>query len=133
MTQELKQELFNICSQNNPPYTYINAYVKIEESDTLGAFNITEVQWAETKLGWMDFDEVKNELLELIPVDIEVSGYYNLKGLFPVGYDSDDYRSWVYILEPEILEYELQMTLEQAEKYNQQFKDLGEVTDLFDL
>ena len=131
MTQELKQELFNICSQNNPPYTHINAYVKIEESDTLGAFNITEAQWAETKLGWMDFDEVKNELLELIPVDIEVSGYYNLKGLFTVGYDSDDYRSWSYPLEPEIIEYELQMTLEQAEKYNEQFKDLGEVTDLF--
>lgn len=133
MTQEFKQELFNICSLTNPPYTYITAYVKIEQSDTHDAFYITDVEWADTKLGWMDFDEIKNELSELIPVDIEISGYYLLKGLFPIGYDYDDYRSWTYTSEPEIIQYELQMTLEQAEKYNQQFNDLGEVTDLFNL
>lgn len=131
MTQEFKQELFNICSQSRLTYTYISAYVKIEENDTHDAFYITEVEWAETKLGLMDYDDVKNELLELTPVDIEVSGYYHLKGLFPLGYDYDDYTSWTYIMGPEIIEYEFQMTLEQAEKYNQEFKDLGDVTDLF--
>ncbi len=125
ISQEIKQALFDICSQNNPPYTYIIAYVKIEGN------NITDVEWAETKIGRMDFDDVKNDLLELTPVDIEVPGYYLLKGLFPVKYDSDDYRSWVYTTEPEIVEYELQMTLEQGEKWKKEWEDLGDVTDLF--
>jgi len=125
ISQETKQVLFDICSQNKPAYTYIIAYVKIEGD------NITDVEWAESKLLWMDFEDIKNDLLELTPVDIEVSGYYLLKGLFPVEYDSDDYRSWSYTTEPEIIEYELQMTFEQAEKYNEEFRDLGDVTDLF--
>lgn len=131
ISQEIKQGLFDICSQNNPPYAYIIAYVKIEENDTRNEFHITDVEWAETRLGWIDSDDVRNDLLELIPVDIEVPGYYLLKGLFPVEYDSDDYRSWAYTTEPEIVEYELQMALEQGEKYKKEWEDLGDVTDLF--
>lgn len=64
MTQEFKQELFNICSQNKIPYSFIWGYVKIEENDTHDAFYITEVEWADSMLGYIDKTEIDDFTIE---------------------------------------------------------------------
>jgi hypothetical protein len=42
--------------------------------------------------------------------------------LFPVEYDSDDYRQWSYLGDPEIIEFILSMTFEEEEEWEKEFK-----------
>ena len=129
MNAELKQELFDLCSSQSPRYTYLEAFVKIEESETPDSFYIAQVDWVLIKLGSIVYEDAKNDLLEHYPINIEKSGWYTLKGLFNLGYDSDDYRSWSYLAEPEIIEYEFQIGIEEMEKQQEEWNKL----DLDDL
>lgn len=124
MNAELKQELFDLCSSNGPRYTYLEAFIKIEESETQGSFNITEVDWVLIKLGSIGYEDAKNDLLEHHPINVEKSGWYSIKGLFNLEYDSDDYRSWSYLTESEIIEYEFQIGIEEMEKQQEEWNKL---------
>ena len=121
MNAELKQELFDLCSSKAPRYTYLEAFVKIDENESHGSFHITQVDWVLIKLGSIAYEDAKNDLLEHHPTNVEKSGWYNLKGLFNLEYDSDDYRSWSYLTEPEIIEYEFQIGIEEMEKQQEEW------------
>ena len=121
MNAELKQELFDLCSSKAPRYTYLEAFVKIDEDESHGSFHITQVDWVLIKLGSIEYEDAKNDLLENYPINVEKSGWYKLKGLFNLEYDSDDYRSWSYLTEPEIIEYEFRIGIEKMEKQQEEW------------
>lgn len=129
MNTDFKQQLFDLCSSQSPRYTYLEAFVKIEESETHDLFLITQVDWVLIKLGSIEYEDAKNDLLEHCPINIEKSGWYSIKGLFYLEYDSDDYRSWSHLAEPEIIEYEFQIGIEEMEKQQEEWNKL----DLDDL
>lgn len=123
-----KEELFDLCSQGKMEYVYAEAWVKIINSD--GRYEIEEIDWTLTKLGYYDDKDLRDEIMEIEIPDLDNEGFYVLRCLFSIEYDSDDYRSWTY-LTPEIYEFDLQITLEQAEKQQKEWEDLtsGELPD----
>ncbi len=130
--QELKEYLFEICTENRTKYIYVEAYVKVEKIIDLDSYIISDVEWAYTKLDYhMDEQDVEDSLRELDVEGIEKEGYYVLKGLFSVEYDSDDYRTWSYLGDTEIIEYTFCSTIEEGEKNNTIVDNLGMNYDLF--
>lgn len=126
-----KEELFDLCSRGKMEYVYAESWIKVISSD--GKYEISEIDWTLTKLGYYDDKELRDEIMEIDIPDLGNEGFYILRCLFSVEYDSDDYRSWTYLV-PEIFEFDLQITLEQAEKEQKEWDDLtsGELPD-FDL
>ena len=126
-----KEELFDLCSRGKMEYVYAESWIKVISSD--GKYEISEIDWTLTKLGYYDDKELRDEIMEIDIPDLDNEGFYILRCLFSVEYDSDDYRSWTYLV-PEIFEFDLQITLEQAEKEQKEWDDLtsGELPD-FDL
>lgn len=123
-----KEDLFNLCSSSRFDHLYAEAWVKVVNSD--GGYKIEEIDWALTKLGYYDEKDLKDEIMEIEVPDLENEGFYILRCLFSVEYDSDDYRSWTY-LTPEIFEFDLEITLEQAEIQQKEWDNLtsGELPD----
>lgn len=135
MTEDLKQEIFDICSDHRPKYLYAEAFVRIKKSEGKEEYYISDVDWAFTKLGNLPEEELIESIKNLDPIEIEIEGTYQLRGLFPVEYDSDDYRQWAYLGDPEIIEFILSMTFEEEEEWEKEFKiDINSFSeDLFNL
>ena len=136
MTKNLKQEIFDICSDHRPKYLYTEAFVRIKKEEGREEYYISDVDWAFTKLGDLPEEELIESIKNLDLIEIYFEGTYQLRGLFPVEYDSDGYRQWSYLGDPEIIEFILSMTLEEEEKYNKEFEDLGEpilFDDIFEI
>lgn len=119
MSKDIKREIFEICSQfNKPRYIYVEAYVRIEKSKD-GNYRIAKVDSAWQMLADLEESELIESIMELDPVDVSSEGYYSLKGLFTAEYDSDDFRVWYYLGNPEIIEFEFQITFEEYDIYEQ--------------
>jgi hypothetical protein len=117
-----REDLFDLCSSERMKYVYTEAWVKVVKSDS--GYKIEEIDWTLTKLGYYDEKDLKDEIMEIEVPDLEEEdGFYVLKCLFSVEYDSDDYRSWTY-LTPEIYKFDLQITLDQAEEQQKEWDDL---------
>jgi hypothetical protein len=121
------QEIFDLCSQKKINYIFVEAWIKIV--DDSGCLIIEDVEWALTKLNDYNNEDLINEIKEigLSGMDLE-EGYYLLSCLFSVHWDSDDYRSWTY-LEPEIIEFDFQISLESARKQQEEFEALNLIPD----
>jgi hypothetical protein len=135
MTEDLKQKIFDICSDSRPKYLYAEAFVKIKKLEGKEEYYISDVDWAFTKLGDLPEEELIESIKNLDPIEIEIEGTYQLRGLFSVEYDSDDYRQWTYLGDPEIIEFILSMTFEEEEEWEKEFKiDINSFSeDLFNL
>lgn len=122
MTDDLKQEIFDICSSNKPKYLYVEAYLEILQDEFSDSFYVDKVECAFTKLGDLSETELISSIKEMDLKGIQIEGCYHLMGLFNVEYDSDDYRSWSYLGDPEIIDLVLDMTFEQREKWYKEFE-----------
>lgn len=129
------QEIFDLCDESR--YLFVEAYrVEILKSKlNENEFFINSIAGYVTKLGSCPDEEITAELmnhLEIDPAEINGEGFYTLKGLFSISYDSDDYRSWV-VLEQKIIEYVYEHSHEDEERWNSQFPNdtTGLPDDLF--
>jgi hypothetical protein len=122
MTENLKQEIFDICSDHRPKYLYAEAFVRIKKLEDREEYYISDVDWAFTKLGDLPEEELIESIKNLDLIEIYFEGTYQLRGLFPVEYDSDDYRQCAYLGDPEIIEFILSMTFEEEEEWEKEFK-----------
>jgi hypothetical protein len=128
--EELKHYLFELCSANKSKYVYVEAYVKIEKRET--GYSITGVNWSYTKLDYhLSEEDVESSLVDIESIEVEGEGYYVLKGLFSVEYDSDDYRSWCYLGEEHIIEYVFCSTIEEGNRNSEVINNI-EGNYLFD-
>jgi hypothetical protein len=112
-----KQKLFDLCKDNNASYVYADAFVEVcLHKDTKKPF-INTVDWAILSLGLYDEDDLQDEFHNLEPSDygITESGYYNVYALFSVHYDDNGVgHKWTF-LEPEIVEMEFAISIEDME------------------
>lgn len=115
-----KEDIFNLCSSNGR-YVYVDAWVKIVKSDT--GYEIEDVDWIISKLCCYDEKDLEDEIKEIEIPCLDSEGFYILRCLFSIEYDSDDYRDWTYLI-PEISKFELQVTLAEYEKQQKEWEDL---------
>lgn len=117
-----KQEIFDLCDENK--YLFVEAYsVEILKSE-LGEneFFINSIGGYTIKMGVCEESEMFAELMNNIEInsnDIDGEGFYTLKCLLSISYDSDDYRSWI-VLEQEIIEFIYDYSHEDEKRWESQ-------------
>ena len=106
--------LFETLKDNVKKYIYCESFVKIEGSKENG-FNITESDYNLIVYGMYDEDDLNTEILQIEDIEAEKEGWYSMKCLFKINYDSDDYRSWS-MLYAEKIELEFQISDQDKNK-----------------
>lgn len=119
-----KQDIFDMCASHRMQYYYVEAWVTIVKEDD--SLVISKIEWTIPKLGQeIPEEEVREAIKELeLPDDVTEAGEYLVKSLFSVEYDSDDFRSWEYLVDP-IAEFELHITEAEQKRQQEEWDKLG--------
>jgi hypothetical protein len=118
MVSDFKRQLFDFFSsedRSRHQLCYAKFHVDIIKSDDLflvGKYH--GIQVIEYQLSEIE-DELIKYFLDEYDLEgiIEEDGIYVISALFRIGLDSDDYRSWNYINEAEIIEFEFIQTINE--------------------
>lgn len=116
---EFESRLFDFFTDHRQPYGYVESTVSIKKSGD--KFSIAEVDWGYCSHSQINLDDIKEGIMTDDNIedglkDIESEGFYTFRGLFKIGMDSDDYRSWSYLEECVKFELDFDGTFESAEK-----------------
>jgi hypothetical protein len=136
--KEFLQELYDLYTEPYPRYVFINALLKIVKDVDRNKYVIDDSSWVgliPSMHNWLTEDDVKSDILEFEVSDfssaIDREGYYFLKGIFGIEYDSDDYTKWAHLSEPKVFEINFEHTIDEEEFSNGTENLNDDLSDIF--